>query len=78
MRTYGLIMILGVTLAVPACGGDQKQPETPEQGPMESAGEAVDEAADDVGETTEDVVDETGDAIGDTGDAIDEETEDEN
>lgn len=71
MRTYGLIMILGVTLAVPACGGDQKQPETPEQGPMESAGEAVDDAVDEVVETSEDVVDETGDAI-------DEETQDEN
>lgn len=53
-------------LLVLGCAGSQKDPEDPDRdGPMEDAGEAVDEAAEDAADATEDAADDAGDAIDD-------------
>ena len=61
--TVGLIMALGLA----GCGGDQKEPAEPE-GPMENAGEEVDEAAEDTADAAEEAADETDEAVEDAAD----------
>jgi hypothetical protein len=68
---------VALTCGLAACGGSQSEPNTPDDGPIESAGESVDEAADAVEESAEGADDDTGDAVGEAGEAVDEETEDE-
>lgn len=75
MRSRAIIAFMAGMLLPLGCGGGQTDPNEP--GPMEKAGEAVDEAADDVGDTAEEGVDKTGDAIGEAGEEVDEATEDE-
>jgi len=53
-------------LLVVGCAGSRKDPEDLDRdGPMEDAGEAVDEAAEDAADATEDAADDVGDAIED-------------
>lgn len=58
-------LVLGSSLMI-ACGGGHKEAESPDaldnDGPMEEAGEAVDDAADDTKEAADDAVDNTDDA----------------
>lgn len=65
----GLLVALGLV----ACGSDQKEPVEPD-GPMESAGEEVDEAAEDTAEATdeaaEDVEEEVEEAAEETEEAM--------
>ena len=66
----GLLMTLGLV----GCGSDQKEPAEPE-GPMENAGEEVDEAAEDTVEATdeaaEEVEEEVEEAADETEEAVD-------
>ncbi len=75
MRIEAITALVAGMLLPIGCGGGQNTPKEP--GPMEKAGEAVDEAAEDVGDTAEEGVDKTGDAIGEAGEEVDEATEDE-
>ncbi|MGE0326261.1 MAG: hypothetical protein AB7K71_22255 [Polyangiaceae bacterium] len=59
------------------CSSDQKHPEDPNDGPMERAGETVDDTAEDVEQGAEDAVEATGEAAEDAGDSIGEATKDE-
>lgn len=63
-----------VALTALGCGGSNKEAEDPsaleEDGPMEDAGESVDETAEDVEEGTEEAVDETGEAMEDAGEEL--------
>ncbi|MCA9626327.1 MAG: YtxH domain-containing protein [Myxococcales bacterium] len=59
------------------CSSDQKHVDEPSEGPMENAGETVDDAAEDVEQGAEDAVDATGDAVESAGDSVGEATEDE-
>ncbi len=52
---YGIGLVMAFGLA--ACGSDQKEPVEPE-GPMENAGEEVDEAAEDTAEAADEAADE--------------------
>jgi hypothetical protein len=86
LRLGGLIMRMILVLStlavlhVAGCGGSSAstEPESPQQGPMEKAGAAVDEAAEDTEQGVEDAVDKSGDAIGEAGESVDSATEDEN
>ena len=73
MRFRAITAFMAGVLLPFGCGGGQTDPKEP--GPMEQAGEAIDEAADDVGDTAEEGVDKTGDAIGEAGEEVDEATE---
>jgi hypothetical protein len=61
-------MVTGLALCATACGGSQSEPESPEpageEGPIEEAGELVDE-------TAEEAADETGEAMKDVGEEMD-------
>ena len=72
-----LTSTLGVCLAAvstAACGGDQKEAESPDafenEGPMEEAGEEIDETASDASEAVENAADETEDAFDGTQDEV--------
>lgn len=67
MHKFATTMSLLAALGLAACGGDQKTPEEPE-GPMENAGEQVDEAAEDTGEAAEEAADEADEAVEDAAD----------
>ena len=64
-------LVSGLSLA---CGGSKE----PADGPMEKAGEDVDEAAHDTKEGVEKGAEKTGEAVEDAGDKVKEGTKDEN
>ena len=74
MATKILVTALVSALSLLACGGSKE----PADGPVEQAGENVDEAAEDTGEAVEKGVEETGEAVESAGDKVKEETKDEN
>lgn len=74
LTTLAMFTALAMTVG---CSSDQKHPEEPSDGPMERAGESVDDAAEDVEQGAEDAVEATGEAAEDAGAAIGEATEDE-
>jgi len=74
MRTPILLATLLSSLSLLACGGSKE----PADGPVERAGESVDEAASDTKEAVEKGVDKTGEALESAGDKVQEETKDEN
>lgn len=55
-KTLGFLLFMGTALALSACEQD---------GPMENAGEEIDEAAEDVRDSVEDAADEVEDDIDD-------------
>jgi hypothetical protein len=63
-RTVVLIALAGMAVA---CGGNKKSSDTPDvvdnDGPVEEAGEAVDEAADDTAEAVDEAADDTQEAV---------------
>ena len=65
-------LLLASLLAVAGC--KKKDPEH-EQGPMESAGEEVDETADEVREDTSEATEEAGDSLEEAGDKIEDKTD---
>jgi hypothetical protein len=71
-RVWMATMLVASCVALMGC--KKKEPEHTE-GPMESAGEEVDETADDVGDATEEAVDDTGDAMEETGDKVEDKTD---
>lgn len=66
------LALLTTALWLAACG--DKNPEH-NDGPMESAGEEMDETADDISEGTEEAVEETGDTFEEAGDDIEDATD---
>jgi hypothetical protein len=64
VRTFACAAgVIGFLLAL-GCAGSHKDPEPIDRdGPVEDAGEAVDEAAEDAADATEDAADDAGDAI---------------
>ncbi len=74
MRNPLLLASVISGLSLLACGGSKE----PADGPVEHAGEKVDEAAHDTKEGVEKATEKTGDAIGDAGDKVREGTKDEN
>lgn len=76
MHRMKLYVAAAVCALMTACGGKDKPAEEPE-GPMEKAGEAVDDTASDVEDAAEKTVEDVGEAAGDTGDAVREGTKDE-
>ncbi len=71
-----LTMFVAAAMNV-GCASDQKHADEPNDGPMERAGETVDDAAEDVEQGAEDAVDATGEAAGSAGDSIEDATSDE-
>ncbi len=70
-------LLASVLISLPllvACGGSEK----PAEGPVENAGEAVDEAASDTKEAIEKAAEKTGDKMEEAGDKVKAETKDEN
>ncbi len=61
-------------LALAACGGSKE----PADGPVEQAGEKVDDAAHETKEGAESATEKTGEALEDAGDKVKAETKDEN
>ena len=76
MQKLAITITLLLALGHVACGSDQSAPAEPD-GPMESAGEEVDEAAEDTSDAAEEAGDEMeesmDDAADETEDALDEE-----
>lgn len=68
------LISLGVGLALAACGGSKE----PADGPMEHAGEKVDNAAEDTKEGAEKASEKTGEAVENAGDKVKDATKDEN
>jgi hypothetical protein len=73
MRQSMLLASLLTGLSLLACGGNKE----PAEGPVENAGEKVDEAAADTKQGAEDAAEKTGEAVEDAGDKVKEETKDE-
>jgi hypothetical protein len=74
MKQFVLISSLLTGLALAACGGNKE----PADGPMEHAGEKVDEAAHDTKEGAEKATEKTGEAVENAGDKVKDATKDEN
>ncbi len=74
MRNTLLLASVLSGLSLLACGGSKE----PADGPVEHAGEKVDEAAHDTKEGVEKATEKTGEAIENAGDKIKEKTKDEN
>ena len=70
-KTTTMIAALSLTLLATAC---KKEPEHTE-GPMESAGEEVDETAGEVKEESKEAAEETGDALEEAGDNAEDATD---
>lgn len=68
MKRVWLATVL-VASCIALLGCKKKEPAEPE-GPMESAGEEVDETANEVEAETEEAVDDTGDAVEEAGDKV--------
>lgn len=64
-----LAVLLVALLALPLAGCAE------EKGPMEKAGEKVDDAIDEVTDTAEDIGDEIGDAVEDVGEEVEDATD---
>jgi hypothetical protein len=74
MRNSILLGSLLAGLSLVACGGSKE----PADGPVEQAGEKVDNAAEDTKEGAEKAAEKTGEAVENAGDKVKEETKDEN
>ena len=74
MKTTILFATVLSGLSLLACGGSNE----PADGPVERAGESVDEAAHDTKEGVEKAAEKTGEAVESAGDKVKEETKDEN
>ena len=74
MRNSLLLASVLSGLSLLACGGNKE----PADGPVEHAGEKVDEAAHDTKEGVEKATEKTGEAVENAGDKIKEKTKDEN
>lgn len=74
MKHSMLLASLLTGLSIAACGGNKE----PAEGPMENAGEKVDEAASDTKDGAEKAAEKTGEAVEDAGDKVKETTKDEN
>jgi hypothetical protein len=74
MKHSMLLASLLTGLSLAACGGNKE----PAEGPMENAGEKVDEAASDTKDGAEKAAEKTGEAVEDAGDKVKETTKDEN
>lgn len=75
MKRYPILLssvLAGLSLV--ACGGNKE----PADGPVEQAGEKVDDAAEDTKEGAEKATEKTGEALEDAGDKVKQETKDEN
>lgn len=66
LRSAALAFIFASLVGVSGCESD---------GPMENAGEEIDDAVEDVQDSTEDAVDEIGDAAENTADEIEDEVD---
>lgn len=67
-------LFIAAALVVSACGGDQKQAESPD-GAAEEAGEAADEAAEDTEEAAEEGAEAVEDAAESAGDKVEDATD---
>jgi len=74
MRHSMFLASLLITLPMVACGGSKE----PAEGPVENAGEKVDDAASDTKEGAEKASEKTGEAVEDAGDKVKDATKDEN
>ena len=74
MKHSVLFASLLAGLALVACGGNKE----PADGPVENAGEKVDEAASDTKEGAEKAAEKTGEAVENAGDKVKDATKDEN
>lgn len=74
MRNPILLASVLSGLALVACGGSKE----PADGPVEQAGENVDNAAADTAQGAENAAEKTGEAVENAGDKVKEETKDEN
>jgi hypothetical protein len=74
MRNRMFLASLLFTLPLAACGGNKE----PADGPVEKAGEKVDDAASETKEGAEKAAEKTGEAMEDAGDKVKETTKDEN
>ena len=73
MRKPILLATILSALSLVACGGSKE----PADGPVERAGEKVDDAAHETKEGAEKAAEKTGEAVEDAGDKVKEETKDE-
>lgn len=74
MRNSMLLASLLSGLSLVACGGNKE----PADGPVEQAGESVDNAAEETKEGAEKASEKTGEAVENAGDKVKEATKDEN
>ena len=74
MRHSMFLASLLISLPMAACGGNKE----PAEGPVENAGEKVDEAASDTKEGAEKATEKTGEAVENAGDKVKDATKDEN
>jgi predicted small lipoprotein YifL len=73
MKQQLLLTALVTGLSLAACGGNKE----PAEGPMENAGEKVDQAAEDTKEGAEKASEKTGEALENAGDDVKDATKDE-
>jgi hypothetical protein len=73
MKHYRIALLALATLLV-VVGCKKKEPEH-QEGPMESAGEEIDETGREIEQETEEAADEAGENIEEAGDAIEEKTD---
>jgi hypothetical protein len=71
-KLVGVLSVLAVSGSVVACSKDKPPENADDQnaGPMEKAGESVDEAADDTKEAVEEAAEDVGEAADDAVDAV--------
>lgn len=74
MRQSMLLASLLTGFSLLACGGNKE----PAEGPVENAGEKVDEAAAETEQGAENAAEKTGEAVENAGDKVKETTKDEN
>jgi len=74
MKNSILLASVLASLSLVACGGSNE----PADGPVEKAGESVDNAASDTAEGAEKAAEKTGEAVEEAGDKVKAETKDEN
>jgi hypothetical protein len=74
MKKSSLVLCLSLGVVLAACGGNKE----PADGPMEHAGEKVDNAAEDTKEGAEKASEKTGEAVENAGDKVKDATKDEN
>jgi hypothetical protein len=74
MKNSILLASVLASLSLVACGGNKE----PADGPVEQAGESVDNAASETAEGAEKAAEKTGEAVEEAGDKVKAETKDEN